>query len=32
MGGQIQREYYAHMYVNGKMSPAKTIPGMWREE
>jgi hypothetical protein len=23
-------EYYVHMYVNGKMRPGETVPGIWR--
>jgi hypothetical protein len=28
VGGRIQCKYYGHMYVNEKMIPAETIPGM----
>jgi hypothetical protein len=28
IGGQIWCKYCLHMYVNGKMIPVETIPGM----
>jgi hypothetical protein len=32
VGGWIWRKYCEHMYVNGKIRPVKTIPGMGGEE
>jgi hypothetical protein len=29
-GGWILCKYCVHMYVNGKMRPVQTIPGMWK--